>query len=128
MLDRKTREHVDFLAAMARRFGNHYINNAIIPILCGMVGVPTADVRGNITSHRARSTIASQLYNGAFLRHLETNRGNTASAQCPPAAIHSFFRYAVLRVPEHTNACCRSRRSASTTRSSTSLLAAKPTH
>jgi hypothetical protein len=25
--------------------------------------VPTADVRGNITSHRARSTIASQLYN-----------------------------------------------------------------
>ncbi len=26
-------------------------------------GVPTADVRGNITSHRARSTIASQLYN-----------------------------------------------------------------
>ena len=63
MLDRKTREHVDFLAARARRFGNHYINNAIIPILCGMVGVPTADVRGNITSHRARSTIASQLYN-----------------------------------------------------------------
>ena len=26
-------------------------------------GVPAADVRGNITSHRARSTIASQLYN-----------------------------------------------------------------
>src|SRR5664280_1145715 len=26
-------------------------------------GAPTADVRGNITSHRARSTIASQLYN-----------------------------------------------------------------
>jgi integrase len=26
-------------------------------------GVPAADVRGNITSHRARSTIALQLYN-----------------------------------------------------------------
>jgi hypothetical protein len=26
-------------------------------------GVPTADVRGNITSHRGRSTIASQLFN-----------------------------------------------------------------
>ena len=91
MLDRKTREHVDFLAARARRFGNHYINNAIIPILFGMVGVPTADVRGNITSHRARSTIASQLYNGAFLRHLETNRGNTASARNarPPRSIRS---------------------------------------
>jgi hypothetical protein len=34
------------------------------------------------------------------LRHLETNRGNTASARnARPAAIHSFFRYAVVRVP-----------------------------
>ncbi|MGI3224227.1 hypothetical protein ACRJ4B_10070 [Streptomyces sp. GTA36] len=32
-------------------------------MLCRKIGVPTADVRGNITSHRARSTIASQLYN-----------------------------------------------------------------
>ncbi len=35
----------------------------IIPALCRKAGVPAADVRGNITSHRARSTIASQLYN-----------------------------------------------------------------
>ena len=41
----------------------HYINKTIIPALCAKAGVPTADVRGNITSHRARSTIASQLYN-----------------------------------------------------------------
>jgi hypothetical protein len=27
------------------------------------LGVPAADVRGNITSDRARATIASQLYN-----------------------------------------------------------------
>ena len=47
----------------ARRVGKHYINNAIIPMLCRKAGVPTADVRGKITSHRARSTIASQLYN-----------------------------------------------------------------
>ena len=40
-----------------------YINRTIIPALCAKAGVPTADVRGNITSHRARSTIASQLYN-----------------------------------------------------------------
>jgi integrase len=32
-------------------------------MLCRRAGVPDADVRGNITSHRARSTIASQLYN-----------------------------------------------------------------
>ncbi|MFB6717387.1 MULTISPECIES: hypothetical protein [unclassified Streptomyces] len=32
-------------------------------MLCRKAGVPTADIRGNITSHRARSTIASQLYN-----------------------------------------------------------------
>ena len=40
-----------------------YINNTVIPMLCRKAGVPAADVRGNITSHRARSTMASQLYN-----------------------------------------------------------------
>ena len=64
MLDRKTGEHADFLFAFrARHVGKTYINTAIIPSLCGKAAVPTADVRGNITSHRARSTIASQLYN-----------------------------------------------------------------
>ncbi|MGR6918784.1 tyrosine-type recombinase/integrase [[Actinomadura] parvosata] len=64
MLDRKTGERVDLLFAIrARRVAKHYINNAIIPTLCRKSGVPTSDVRGNITSHRARSTIASQLYN-----------------------------------------------------------------
>jgi integrase-like protein len=64
MLDRKTGEHVDFLFAFrARHVAKHYINNAIIPMPCRKAGVPDADVRGNITSHRARSTIASQLYN-----------------------------------------------------------------
>lgn len=32
-------------------------------MLCRKAGVPAVDVRGSITSHRARSTIASQLYN-----------------------------------------------------------------
>jgi hypothetical protein len=64
MLDRKTSENVDFLFAIrARRAGKHYINEGIIPMLCRKAGVPAADLRGNITSHRARSTIASQLYN-----------------------------------------------------------------
>ena len=64
ILDPKTNELVDFLFAFrARRVSKHYINGTIIPMLCRKAGVPTADVRGNITSHRARSTIASQLYN-----------------------------------------------------------------
>lgn len=64
MLDPKTGEYADFLFAhRARRVAKDYINTAIIPMLCRKAGVPTADVRGNITSHRARSTIASQLYN-----------------------------------------------------------------
>ncbi|MFK0182523.1 tyrosine-type recombinase/integrase [Streptomyces xanthochromogenes] len=50
-------------AIRARRVSTHYINNTIIPMLCRKAGVPDVDVRGNITSHRARSTIASQLYN-----------------------------------------------------------------
>ncbi|MFD4764600.1 tyrosine-type recombinase/integrase [Streptomyces sp. NPDC058439] len=64
MLDRKTGEQVDFLFThRAKRLAKAYINTAVIPSLCRKAGVPTADVRGNITSHRARSTIASQLYN-----------------------------------------------------------------
>ena len=63
-LDRKTSEHVDLLFSIrAHPVGKTYINRTIIPALCAKAGVPTADVRGNITSHRARSTIASQLYN-----------------------------------------------------------------
>jgi hypothetical protein len=62
--DRRTGEQVDLLFAVrARKVSASYINNTVIPMLCRKAGVPTADVRGNITSHRARSTIASQLYN-----------------------------------------------------------------
>jgi hypothetical protein len=64
LADRRTGESVDLLfAARARRVSTAYINNTIIPMLCRKGGVPAADVRGAITSHRARSTIASQLYN-----------------------------------------------------------------
>lgn len=63
-LDRKTSEHVDLLFSIrAHPVAKHYINRTLIPALCAKAGVPTTDVRGNITSHRARSTIASQLYN-----------------------------------------------------------------
>lgn len=58
MLDRKTAERVDFLFAYrARPVGKTYINLTVIPVLCRKAGL------GQITSHRARSTIATQLYN-----------------------------------------------------------------
>ena len=63
-LDRKTSEYVDILFAIrGHPVAKDYINRTIIPALCSKAGVPRTDVRGNITSHRARSTIASQLYN-----------------------------------------------------------------
>jgi integrase len=62
--DRKTGELVDFLFFLRlTSVGKTYINSAIIPALCAKAGVPTTDVRGRITTHRARSTIASQLFN-----------------------------------------------------------------
>jgi hypothetical protein len=62
--DRRTGELVDLLFALrARKVSASYINHSVIPMLCRKAGVPAADARGNITSHRARSTIASQLYN-----------------------------------------------------------------
>jgi len=63
-LDHKTGENVDLLFAWrGARVGKAYINRSVIPILCAKAGVPRSDVRGAITGHRARATIASQLYN-----------------------------------------------------------------
>ena len=63
-IDHKTGEIVNFLFAYrGSQISGGYVNNALIPLLCAKVGVPKEDARGRITSHRARSTIASQLYN-----------------------------------------------------------------
>jgi integrase len=62
--DLKTGEAVAYLFSYrGRRIGGHFLNGSIIPMLCRKAGVPAHDARGAITSHRARSTIASQLYN-----------------------------------------------------------------
>lgn len=62
--DRKTGESVDMLFAyQARPMRREFINRSIIPTLCRKAGVETRDARGAITSHRARATIASQLFN-----------------------------------------------------------------
>ncbi len=63
-LDLKTGEQVHRLFShRGRGISNHYINKVVIPLLCRKAAVPLDDARGRITSHRARATIASQLYN-----------------------------------------------------------------
>lgn len=63
-LDRKTAEQVHFLFSVRNRaVAKAYLNDSLIPVLCRKAGVPESDSRGKITSHRARATIASQLYN-----------------------------------------------------------------
>ena len=63
-VDRKTGELADMLLAFrGAQIGAKYVNQVLIPLLCAKAGVPREDMRGQITSHRARATIASQLYN-----------------------------------------------------------------
>jgi integrase len=63
-LDKKAAEMVDFLfATPTERLSKRYLNRTLIEALCRKAGVPRKDARGTITSHRGRTTIASQLYN-----------------------------------------------------------------
>lgn len=64
LIDPKTGEQVQFLFChRAKRLSKTYLNKTLIPVLCQRAGIPRADARGSISSHRARSTIASQLFN-----------------------------------------------------------------
>src|SRR5438270_968146 len=63
-IDRKTSERAAILFAWrGRPLRTSYFNETLIPLLCRKAGIPFEDARGRITSHRARATIASQLYN-----------------------------------------------------------------
>ena len=62
--DRKTGALTHYLFAhRGKPMSKHYINLTIIPLLCARAGVPGEDERGAITSHRARATLATLLYN-----------------------------------------------------------------
>jgi YD repeat-containing protein len=65
ILDSTTGEYVNYLFVWKQHAisGHHYINRHLIPLLCRKAGVPDRDARGPITSHRARSTITTQVYN-----------------------------------------------------------------
>ena len=63
-LDGKTSEPVQYLFSYrGKRLSKNYINKFLISYLCQKAGIPDEDSRGRITSHRARATIASMLYN-----------------------------------------------------------------
>lgn len=63
-LDNKTNSFEHFLFMYrGKTLGRTYINATLIPLLCEKAGVPLHDIRGQLTSHRARATIASQLFN-----------------------------------------------------------------
>ncbi len=79
--DPKTGEMVDFLFLYRLTVvGKTYFNDVLIPALCRKAGVPKADARGNITSHRGRSTIASQLFNAKEPMTLFEFRNGLATA------------------------------------------------
>src|SRR5437868_6067804 len=63
-VDGKTSATVPFLFSYrGTRVAKAYINRFLIPHLCRKANIPEQDSRGAITSHRARATIASMLYN-----------------------------------------------------------------
>jgi len=63
-IDRRTGEPADMLFCFrGTQLSPRYINRVLVPLLCRKAGVPREDVRGAITGHRARATIATQLYN-----------------------------------------------------------------
>lgn len=70
--DPKTGELVDFLfTRRGRTIGRTYLNHFLIPLLCRKAGIPTHDAYGPITSHRARATLVTFLYNSGNMSVLE---------------------------------------------------------
>ncbi len=65
-LDRTTGRYTDHLFFYrGRRIGKGFVNDVVIPILLKKAGLPPEDTRGAITSHRARATLATRLYNSS---------------------------------------------------------------
>jgi integrase len=116
-LDRKTGEHVDLLFCVrAQPVAKDYINQTIIPALCAKAGVPTTDVRGKITSHRARSTIASQLYNAkepmtlfelqAWLGHRDPSTTQHYAKITPHTLTRAYTQAGTSPATSEPSRCC----------------------
>ncbi len=96
-LDAKTAEVVNLLFSFrGDQLGEHYINRTLIPLLCLKAGVPGEDARGRITSHRARATIMTQLFNaeeGMDLFELQDWAGHSS-----PATTQHYVKVAPTRL------------------------------
>jgi integrase len=65
-LDRTTGRYTDHLFFYrGQQIGKGFVNAVVIPILLKKAGLPPEDTRGAITSHRARATLATRLYNSS---------------------------------------------------------------
>lgn len=102
-VDIKTGERVSWLLVYkGRRMAPDYINRSLVPLLCAKAGVPETDARGRITSHRARATIATQLFNAkeplslfelqAWLGHASPQATQYYAAITPTKLARSFHR------------------------------------
>lgn len=100
-VDQKTGERVDWLFIhKGQRVSAAYINRSLVPLLCAKGGVPEEDARGRITSHRARATIATQLFNAkdpmslfelqAWLGHASPSATQHYAAITPTKLARSF--------------------------------------
>lgn len=91
LIDRKEHKPIDYLFMYRNRLmGVYFLNDAIIPLLCNVAGlvdedgVPLRDAVGKITSHRARSTLATWLrVNGLSLTDIAKLLGHTDLKSLP---------------------------------------------
>ncbi len=90
-IDRKEHRPIDYLFMTRNQLmGKGFLNSSVIPLLCkvaGLVdadGVPLRDAVGKITSHRARSTLATWLRsNGLSLTYVAKLLGHTDLKSLP---------------------------------------------
>ena len=90
-VDRKEKKPTDYLFMTRNQtMGENFLNRSLIPLLCkvaGLVdeqGVPLRDTVGRITSHRARSTLATWLQsNGLSLTYIAKLLGHTDLKSLP---------------------------------------------
>jgi hypothetical protein len=101
-IDRKENKLTDYLFLMRDQLmGRDFLNRSVIPLLCkaaGLVdehGVPLRDAVGKITSHRARSTLATWLRsNGLSLTYIAKLLGHTDLKTLPWYLREDKYRFA----------------------------------
>lgn len=101
--DRITLQPTEYLFSIrGHMLGRGFINKAIIPLLLKKAGLPAHDGRGVITSHRARSTLATKLYSPSsgmaaievmkWLGHKDTSTGRYYVELTPVRLMTAFHK------------------------------------